>query len=82
MTDVSRVSITRADGRKPCRRCGRPVTRRRSDVRDGLQSYCNGCFADIERERRAGRVQVQLWPGEWDAVKRLRDRSAAWWVRA
>jgi hypothetical protein len=65
--------IIRVDGRPACSKCGKPVTQTRGRNGTGRpQSYCDGCRAEFERNRRAGKIQVLLTPEEWAAVKAMR----------
>jgi hypothetical protein len=80
MTNVSRLTISRNDGEKPCIDCGRPVERtRQGDGQGRKQSRCNWCHARYNRDRRDGMVQVLLTPEEWAGVKRA--RAAGWPIR-
>jgi hypothetical protein len=75
--NVSRLTVTRSDGKKPCAKCGRPVTStRRGGGRGAPQSYCHLCKAQYERDRRAGMVEVLLTPEEWHQVKQARYEAA------
>ena len=69
VTIVSRESSYDPEGRKLCSRCRRRPARKR-------QRYCNLCFAEYGRERRAGKVQVLLTPEEWEFIKDARRAEA------
>lgn len=68
-TIVSRESVHSDDGRKMCSRCGRRPPRRG-------QRWCNPCFAEYNRDWRAGKVQVMLTPGEWKMIQAWRAAAA------
>ena len=66
-------SVIRSDGKPACIDCGRPVERTRGRRDKRPQSRCNSCHAHYARVRRAGKVQVLLWPWEWATVQRTRQ---------
>jgi hypothetical protein len=69
-------TIMRTDGKPACIDCGRPVQRTRGRRDKRPQSRCNGCHAKYERNRRAGKIQMLVTPGEREAI--LAARAAGW----
>lgn len=80
VSNVSRgqsASVT-INGQPVCVRCGRRPVRPTSPwAKRKRQSYCNVCHADINFERRQGKVEVLLTPEEWAAVKAARKAEAS-----
>jgi len=65
---VSRLTAT-VDGKPPCSSCGKRPKRWNGSR---WQSYCDSCHAEYARNRRTGKVEVLLTPGEWEMVKAWR----------
>src|SRR5260221_9489100 len=76
-SNVSRKTLATINGQPACARCGRrPVRPSNPWAKRKRQSYCSVCHADINFERREGKVQVLLYPEEWAEVKAARAAEA------